>query len=257
MRTDVNTWVGAYPWRRVPGTSIDDLQEAMHRVGIDAAWVSHLPGLWWGDPAQGNAWLLDCCRRGRNLEPVPSIHPGLPAWEHDLDAVSGEVRAVRADPCQYGIGASSAAMQRLTRAVAERELLLMLAVRLEDGRQRHLLDIAPELAPADVRTLLRLHRNTRLIITHADRTFIEEVHFGSTPEEAARIVWDISWLWGPPEDQLSQLVETIGADRFVFGSGQPLRTPETPLARLELSGLEEQTIRQIESENLARFTQLP
>ena len=101
------------------------------------------------------------------------------------------------------------------------------AVRLEDSRQRHPADVTPELPAAAVRALLHSDADVRLVITHADRAFIEEVHFGSTAEEAKRVLWDISWVWGPPEDHLATLITTVGVDRFVFGTGQPLRLPET------------------------------
>jgi predicted TIM-barrel fold metal-dependent hydrolase len=110
-------------------------------------------------------------------------------------------------------------------------------VRLEDGRGRHPLDGAPELAPWAVRAWLRHDPRARIVITHAERSFIEEVHYGSTPAEAARAWWDISWAWGPPEDHLELLLATMGASRFLFGSGQPLRLPETPAARLDLLDL--------------------
>jgi hypothetical protein len=88
-----------------------------------------------------------------------------------------------------------------------------------------------------VRALIRADPGLRLIVTHAERGFIEEVHFGSTPEEAARILWDITWIWGPPEDHLATLFETIGAGRFAFGTGQPLRIPENSIAKLDLLDL--------------------
>jgi hypothetical protein len=37
------------------------------------------------------------------------------------------------------------------------------------------------------------------------------VHWGLTPEERRLVWWDISWIWGPPEDHLALLLETIGA----------------------------------------------
>jgi hypothetical protein len=89
----------------------------------------------------------------------------------------------------------------------------------------------------------------RLLVTHADRSFIEEVHFGSTPEEAARIWWDISWVWGPPEDHLQTLLSTIGVGRFVFGTGQPLRLPENSVAKLDLLDLGAEERAAIESKN--------
>jgi len=36
-RIDVNAFLGAYPWRKVPGTSPEALVKAMDRAGIDTA----------------------------------------------------------------------------------------------------------------------------------------------------------------------------------------------------------------------------
>ena len=100
-----------------------------------------------------------------------------------------------------------------------------------------------------MRTLIRSDPAVRLIITHADRGFIEEVHFGSTPEESGRIWWDICWIWGPPEDHLQTLLRTVGVDRFLFGTGQPLRLPESSVAKLDLLDLPAEQRAVIESEN--------
>ena len=78
------------------------------------------------------------------------------------------------------------------------------------------------------------------------------MHFGSTPEEAARVWWDISWIWGPPEDHLETLLQTIGVERFVFGTGQPLRLPETSVAKLDLLDLSPDERAAIESGNVTR-----
>ena len=85
-------------------------------------------------------------------------------------------------------------MRALAAACAGAGLELLLTVRLEDGRQRHHLDVAAQLIGANVRAAVRSHPDVKLLVTNADRGFIEEVHFGSTSEEAARIRWDIAWL---------------------------------------------------------------
>ena len=92
-----------------------------------------------------------------------------------------------------------------------------------------------------------------LLVSHAERSFIEEVHFGLTPEESRRLVWDIAWVWGPPEDHLTLLLETIGIQRFVFGTGMPLRIPDTPFAKLDLLGLSNEKREMILSGNLERW----
>jgi hypothetical protein len=137
--------------------------------------------------------------------------------------------------------------------VGEANLVLTATVKLEDSRGRHPLDVAPDLTPAHVRGWVRPNRSTRFVITAADREFIEQVHFGLTPEEARRIWWDISWIWGPPEDHLALLLATVGVDRFLYGSGQPLRLPETPLARLDLLDLSAADRTAIVTGNAARL----
>jgi uncharacterized protein len=250
MRTDVNAFLGSYPYRRVPGTSAGALLEAMDRVAFDHAWVSHLPGIFWRDPAAGNPWLLETTRAHPRLRPVLAVHPEIAGWESVLrSAVDAGAPAVRCDPTCYGIAEAGTSMRTLAAACARAGVPLMLAVRLEDGRQRHPNDHAAELPAAAVRALVRADAAVRVIVTHADRPFIEEVHFGSTPEEARRIWWDISWIWGPPEDHLETLLQTVGPARFLFGTGQPLRIPENAVAKLDLLDLDPAARESIESGN--------
>jgi hypothetical protein len=238
VRLDVNAFLGAYPWRRVPGTAPEAVLAAMDRVGIDEAWVSHLPGMFWKDPTEGNPWLLDVARRQLRLHPVLAVHPLLANWRDVLhQARDAGAPAVRADPMFYGIDPAGASMLALAAECGASGIPLAMAVRLEDLRGRHPNDRADDLPPWAVRRLLRAHPDVRILVTNAERGFVEEVHFGSTPEEARRCWWDIAWIWGPPEDHLATLLRTVGTDRFVLGSGQPLRIPETPIARLDLLDL--------------------
>jgi predicted TIM-barrel fold metal-dependent hydrolase len=252
MRTDVNAFLGAYPFRRVPGTSPEAVLAAMDRTKIDEAWVSHLPSVFWRDPAAGNAWLYEATGRYPRLKAVPAVHPGLPGWEEVLaEAASRAVPAVRCDPTFYGLDPMGSEMRVLAAACGTARVPLMLAVRFEDARQRHPRDTAPELPAAAVRALLRADEDVRLVVTHAGREFVEEVHFGSTPQEAARLWWDIAWIWGPPEDHLATLLATVGAERFVFGTGQPLRIPEVSAAKLDLLDLDAGLRAAIDSGNAA------
>jgi len=96
------------------------------------------------------------------------------------------------------------------------------------------LDVAGDLSAAAIRTLARAGDQVRLVVTAAGREMIEEVHWGLTPREQERVLWDISWIWGPPEDQLAKLFRTIGSRRFVFGTQWPLRLVQNPRANLDL-----------------------
>jgi hypothetical protein len=142
---------------------------------------------------------------------------------------------VRTYPTHYGFATSGGAAADLAAACAEAGLELVLTVRLEDERQRSRLDVAGPLIGADVRALVRSHPRVRLLVTAADRALVEEVHFGATPPEAERIRWDVSWIWGPPEDHLSHLFRAVGRERFVLGTHFPFRLPEAALAKLSLA----------------------
>lgn len=125
-------------------------------------------------------------------------------------------------------------MRELAVACGELGLVLLLTTRFEDARQRHWMDTAGDLSGAAVRTLVRASERVHIVVCAAGRALIEEVHWGLTPAERAQVWWDISWVWGPPEDDLAHLVRTCGAERFVYGSAWPLRLTQTPRANLAL-----------------------
>lgn len=254
MRIDVNAFLGRYAFRKVPGGSPASLLETMDRIGIDRAWLSNLSGILWKDPTEGNSVVYLAAAQQSRFRPVPAVHPALPNWKSVLEeALQREAPCVRADPSFYGVDPAGTEMRSLAIACGELGLPLMMAVRLEDGRQRHPHDQARELTPADLRALVRTDPRVRLIVTHADREFIEQVHFGSTPQEAARILWDICWIWGPPEDHLALLLRTVGLERFTFGTGMPLRLPENSVAKLDLLEMESKDRALIEAGNLKKF----
>jgi predicted TIM-barrel fold metal-dependent hydrolase len=235
--TDHNALIGPYPFRRLPEPTPQRLLAEMDRLGIADAWVGHLPSVFYRDVAAGNDELYDALERhGERLRPVPAVNPAWPGWERELSrARAAGAPAVRTYPAHYGVDPAGRAMAELCAACAEAGLEVVLTVRFEDARQRHALDVAPELIGAAVRSAVRADPRVRLLVTAASRGLVEEVHFGSTADEAARIRWDVSWIWGPPEDHLATLFRTVGRERFVLGTQFPLRLPEAALTKLELT----------------------
>jgi len=255
MTIDVAAFVGPYPFRHVPRTTPADLLGQMDRLRIDTAWVGHLAAPWHRDPQAANAelraWLAPHSAR---LRVVPTIHPGLPGWEREVQAAAdGGAPAIRAYPLQQGLDPAGREMQALAAGAAARRLALVLTVRFEDGRQLHPLDVAGTLTAAALRSLARAVPDARLLVTHGDRSLVEEVHFGLTPDEATRLLWEVSWVWGPPEDHLALLLETVGDRRFTFGSGMPLRIGDGVRAKLDLLDAPDERLRRLTSGNLLEW----
>jgi hypothetical protein len=232
---DVNAYIGPYPFRYLPHPEPNVLAGVLEREGLSGAWVGHLPSAFYRDPNPGNDELFAAVAPHATLRPVPTIRPDWPRWERTLAAaVDRKVPAIRAYPPQWGMGADDPAMRALCGACGEAGVALVLTQRFEDLRQRHWLDQPGDLSAAAIRGVARGNATTRVVVCSAGRGTIEETHWGLTPDERELVFWDISWIWGPPEDELAILLRTIGAARFVYGTGWPLRLAQTPRANLAL-----------------------
>ena len=233
---DVNAYIGDYPFRSVPHPEPDALVRVMDREEIATAWVASLPGVWHRDPEHANQTLVERLAAHKSrLACVPIVRPDWPSWENTLGWCRDQgAPAVRSYPVHWGLAAGDPALAELAAACAEHAIALILTVRFEDLRQRHTLDVAHDLPAATVRELARAGTGARIIVTAASRDMIEEVHWGLTPNEQSRVWWDISWIWGPPEDHLAHLFRTIGSERFIYGTGWPLRLAQTARANLAL-----------------------
>ena len=244
MTVDVHTFIGPYPFRHVPHPDPEVLDRVLTREGVERAWVGHLPSAFYRDPSEGNASLYAALApHATRLAAVPVVRPDWPKWEATLgDVLERGAPAVRAYPPQWGMGPGDPAMRALAGACGEAGVPLLLTTRFEDLRQRHWMDSAGDLAGATIRTVARVSRRIHIVVAAAGRALIEEVHWGLTVEERARVWWDISWIWGPPEDELAHLLRTCGSDRFLYGSGWPLRLAQTPRANLDLLPTELATV---------------
>ena len=233
---DVNALIGPYPFRFVPHPDADVLVRVLEREELRGAWVGHLPSVFYRDVNTGNAQLYTALAPfADRLRPVPTIRPDWPDWHRALQtARDAGAPAVRAYPPHWQLGPGDRRLTELALACGELRMALVLTVRFEDVRQRHPLDVAGDLQAAAVRALARAGKNVRLIVTAAGREFIEEVHWGLTPDEQRCVFWDFSWVWGPPEDHLAKLFRSIGSERFVFGTHWPLRLTQNPRANLDL-----------------------
>jgi hypothetical protein len=230
---DVNALIGQYPFRFVPHPDPEVLVRVLEREELEGAWVGHLPSAFHRDTSAGNAQLFtSLAQYAGTLHPVPAIRPDWPDWERSLRvARDAGAPAVRVYPPQWQLGPGDARLAELALACGE---LRMAVILTEDLRQRHPHDVAGDLQAAAVRALARAGSAVRLIVTAAGRDFIEEVHWGLTPEEQRHVVYDFSWVWGPPEDHLARMFRSIGSQQFVFGTHWPLRLTQNPRANLDL-----------------------
>jgi predicted TIM-barrel fold metal-dependent hydrolase len=233
---DCAAYIGSFPFRHLPHPDPDVLVRVLAREGLSGAWVGYLPSPWQRDPRPGNAALFAALAPHRAiLSPAPTVRPDWPRWEQTLrELVEQGAPAIRAYPMHWSMGPHDPSMRALAIACGELGVPLILTVRFEDLRQRSPLDVAGDLSGPHIRALARAGERVRLIVTGAGRELLEEVHWGLTPAEQHRVVWDFAWIWGPPEDHFAHLLRTVGSDRFVYGTHWPLRLTQNPRANLDL-----------------------
>jgi len=233
---DVSALIGPYPFRHIPHPEPETLVQVLDREQIDAAWVGHLPSAFYRNPREGNLALYrDLAPFRSRLHPVPAVRPDWPGWRVEFArAVDAGAPAVRAYPVHWGLGTGSPPLRFLAQACAEHSVTLVLTVRFEDARQRHSIDVAVDLPAATIREVARARTGARIVVVAAGRSLIEEVHWGLTPTERALVWYDTSWIWGPPEDDFAHLLRTVGAARFVYGTGWPMRLAQVTRANLAL-----------------------
>ena len=235
MTIDVSAMIGAFPFRALPHPDPEVLVRVLDREQLDAAWVGHLPSVFYRDPREGNRALYrDLAPFRSRLHPVPAVRPDWPRWRDEFArAVDAGAPAVRAYPVHWSLGTGSYPLQSLAQACAEHSVSLVLTVRFEDARQRHSMDVA-DLPAATIREVARTGSGARIVVVAAGRATIEEIHWGLTPSERELVWYDTSWIWGPPEDDFAHLLRTVGAARFVYGTGWPLRLAQVTRANLAL-----------------------
>jgi hypothetical protein len=233
---DVSALIGPYPFRELPHPDPGTLIGVLDREEISRAWVGHLPTAFHRDPRKGNEALYrDLASHRSRLDPAPVVRPDWPGWEKELERAASEgAAAIRAYPAHWGLGPEHPALAALGRACAQKKLPVVLTVRFEDGRQRHSIDVAGDLPAATIRGLARAATGARIVVVAAGRATIEEIHWGLTPSERELVWYDTSWIWGPPEDDFAHLLRTVGAARFVYGTGWPLRLAQVTRANLAL-----------------------
>ena len=154
---DVAALIGTYPYRELPHPDAGTLVGVLDREEIPRAWVGHLPTAFHRDPRKGNEALYrELVPYRKRLDPSPAVRPDWPGWEKELArAVDEGALAVRAYPVHWGLGVEHPAMIDLGRACADRQLAVLLTVRFEDARQRHVIDVAGDLPAATIRAITR------------------------------------------------------------------------------------------------------
>lgn len=254
---DVNVYLSQWPFRSVQGDETAGLVKKLRRYGVGQAWVGSLDCLLHKDISGVNARLAEECRTHGDgmLLPFGAVNPRLPDWEEDLRRCHEALKmpGIRLHPDYHGYRLDEPVFKRLLKLAAERELILQVAVGMEDPRTQHSRLQVPPVDLKPLSTLVPDVPQARIVLLNVNSLQSSALQLLASLTEAGQVYCDISWLEGV--GGVGRLAESISSSRILFGSYAPifyfeaawLKMRESPLNRQQIQGILRHNARRITS----------
>ncbi len=250
---DVNVSLSRWPNRRLPLDETSKLAAALKQNGVSQAWAGTFDALLHNDLAAANKWLVDQCRSvdEKLLLPIGAINLSLPAWEedirccHELHAMKG----VRLLPGYHDYTLEDARFRQLLSLLADKKMLLQIAVRQEDPRTQHRLLMTKDVELKPLLPLLSDYPNLPIVVLNAVSSSAVELH--GQLAAAGKVYFDIATLEGLAG--LERQLQSLPAERLLFGSHSPFFAFDSARLKLQESELPAQTRDQITHLNAAKI----
>lgn len=262
---DVNVNLSRWLFRRLPGDDTAALVEKLAGSGISQAWCGTFDGLLHKDLSSANARLAAECRdfsktheegdsptepnsaAGCTLTPFGSINPTLPDWEEDLWRCHEEhhMPGIRLHPNYHGYALDRPEFARLLDLASERELIVQLAVKMEDERTQHPLLQVAATDTGPLADLVKTRPQLKLVILNGLRDLRGAAL--STLASTGNVSFEISMLEGV--GGIEKILSQVPLNRLLFGSHFPLFYLESALLKLQESELGAFQIQQLTSTN--------
>ncbi|MFW6155790.1 MAG: amidohydrolase family protein [Armatimonadota bacterium] len=255
MIIDMNAYLGHWPFRRLRQNDADGLLALMDRAGIDKACVSSASAIFYRNCHAGNEELAEeIAAREDRLIPFAVLNPAYVDWEHDLDVCVEEfgARGLRLYPHYHNYALTDACCADLIEAATERGLIVSVPIRQIDQRQRHWLLEIPDVPLSDLEALVERHPEAQFVFVNGlgfTRSRLGRAD-GGLPGNYAL---GISRMRATVGDEVGALVENLGADRVVLGTGMPFKYPEPALLKVEVLDVSEETKQAILGGNAERM----
>lgn len=250
---DSNVYLSRWPCRRLPHDETASLVALLRRHGVEQAWAGSFDALLHRDLGAVNERLAAECRTHGDglLIAFGAVNPKLPDWEEDLRRCHEvhHMSGIRLHPNYHGYRLDDPLFARLLTLAAERELVVQLAVTMEDERTQHPLLQVPHVDTAPLVSLVEKLPKLRLVLLNAFRSVR-----GETLDKlvaAGRVYFEIAMLEGL--GGLERIVEQVPAERLLLGSYAPFYVFESALLKLRESRLGGVAERRIQKENAAQL----
>jgi predicted TIM-barrel fold metal-dependent hydrolase len=235
MIFDANAYLGNWFARQIRHGTAAELVALMDENNIDKACVGSLSAIMYRNSQRGNEELTgEIDGFTDRLVPFAVINPAYADWEYDLDWCLNEMGAkgVRAYPQYHDYAVGDAVTHEMCDACTERGVPVVFIQRQVDYRQSHWMVDAPDLVLNDIAALCADHPDTNFIILNglgfAGSRFVTEAE-----DLPANSYIEISRSSVFMAKEMKVLIDTLGPERVLFGTGIPMKYPGPALLKME------------------------
>jgi uncharacterized protein len=236
---DTNVHLFDWPFRRLKYAGAKALVAKLRQHRITQAWAGSYEGLLHKDQAGVNARLAEECRANGAgiLLPFGTVNPALPDWQADVRRCHEQhgMRGIRLYPSYHNYTLQSPELARLLQLAQERDLIVQLAVRMEDPRVQLPVTRTPSVDVTGLPELLAALPTLKFQLLNAfNATESLRGLVGRRLIEQTRVTLDFSHVEG--QGGLGKLIAgdqangrpPLPLERIVFGSHAPFFRARAP-----------------------------
>lgn len=211
----------------------------LQKKGVTQAWAGSFEALLCRDVSGVNTRLAAACRKhGTNfLVPFGCVNPRSPDWEEDLRRCHEEhhMVGIRLYPNYHGYSLEDPAFAKLLSLAASRNMIVQIALSMEDIRTQFPLMLVPPANPAPLAKLLPQLPHLKLVLLNAGDWAGNDDQGIAEIRSASNVYFDIAMNEGV--GGLARLIAATSPARVVFGSHYPFFYFESALLKVRSAGL--------------------
>jgi len=250
QRTDINCFLGNWPFRKLYHSSLKNLQDVHAKNGITCGAVSSLNSIFYNDPMEAEEELYESLR-GSPYKHILTVNPALPAAAQNIaeGVEKYHISGVRIYPGYHAFCLDDPCMKELHTVLAQFRLPLYVTVRVEDERLNYM--ITPrKISDGEVRALPDIMPDTRILLTGLmthEAIQLKELLNGD-PDIYAETSY-----FKAPTGCMEAALESIREDKLIFGSAYPLLCFKSALLQVEAAKIAEDVKDRILASNARNF----
>lgn len=228
---DVAAWGGAYPFRKILRSGVQDLLKVCSTLSIGRCVISPYEAIFCENGLDAYAeWATEWSDDSR-LDVWPVVRPGaLGGLEALLDR--HQPRGLRLVPSYHGYHLYDAGVEPIMRVARDRGMVVQIFTRLADERWHWMLKV-PELPMHDIEYAVAIYDQQPLVVSGLN----QPQSLAGRMKQHPMLFADISRHRGPTFG-IERLVKSAPVNRLLFGSLWPVQVIEATLFQVTAARIE-------------------